>query len=78
MVLNGIISQKIGIFISIVLRISNMTQHAITVRKIHNVLYTPRISDIDKAHYKIGFLYIYIYIYGSQCILTEGQIWEGY
>jgi hypothetical protein len=55
MVLNGIISQKIGIFISIVLRTSNMTQHVITVRKIHNVLYTPRISDIDKAHKKIGF-----------------------
>jgi len=41
MVLNGIISQKIGIFISIVLRTSSMTQHVITVRKLHNMLYTP-------------------------------------
>ena len=41
MVLNGIISQKIGIFISIIVRTSSMTQPVITVRKIHNVLYTP-------------------------------------
>lgn len=39
MVMNGVVSQKIGIFIRIVVRTSSLTQHVITVRKIHTVLY---------------------------------------